>query len=251
MLSRANEMDIPTIYFLDDDLIEPCEIALSPKKFKMHSSPDRTRSIRNLIAAARCVYASTPNLSERLKSYNITNTIVSSKINCSPAHYIDIFKQKTISSTKTIGYMGFGHGADFKVAQFAIKSLMEKYEFLELELIGSIEIPEILENMKSRIKLYEPIFDYHKFLEFLHSLNWDVGICPLASTDFNFCKSINKWIEYSCCGIPTVATQGSIYDKCISNMCGILCDNKSESWYDALEEILFDENVSSTIRLNA
>ena len=105
--------------------------------------------------------------------------------------------------------------------------------------------------MKSRIKLYEPIFDYHKFLEFLHSLNWDVGICPLASTDFNFCKSINKWIEYSCCGIPTVATQGSIYDKCISNMCGILCDNKSESWYDAIEEILFDENVSSTIRFNA
>ena len=129
MLSRANEMGIPTIYFLDDDLIEPCEIALSPKKFKMHSSPDRTRSIRNLIAAARCVYASTPKLSERLKSYNITNTIVSSKINCSPAHYIDIFKQKTISSTKTIGYMGFGHGADFKVAQFAIKSLMENMNF--------------------------------------------------------------------------------------------------------------------------
>ena len=76
-------------------------------------------------------------------------------------------------------------------------------------------------------------------------------ICPLAPTNFNNCKSINKWIEYSSCGIPTIATSGSIYDTCVSGMCGILCENTHESWYSAMESVLFDSNLSSLIRFNA
>ena len=249
--AKARQMKIPTIYFIDDDLIAPCKIALSPKKFSMHSSPERTASIRKLMNNVDCVYASTDKLKERLESHNINNKIVHTNINCSPAHSIDITKQKTNLLIKKIGYMGFGHGADFEIVGSAIKSLMTKYEFIRLELIGSIEIPEMLQDMESRIKSYPPIFDYYDFLAFLESLEWDVGICPLAPTNFNNCKSINKWIEYASCGIPTIATGGSIYDTCVSGMCGILCENTYESWYKAMESILFDSNLSNLIRFNA
>ena len=251
IVAKSRQMQIPTIYFLDDDLVVPCKIALSPKKFRMHSSPERTKSIGNLMNNVDYVYASTAKLKERLESYNINNKIVNTKINCSPAHSVDITKQKSNSLIKKIGYMGFGHGADFEIVGSALRSLMKKYEFIRLELIGSIEIPELLQDMESRIKSYPPIFDYKEFLKFLELLEWDIGICPLATTDFNECKSINKWIEYASCGIPTIATGGSIYDICVSGMCGILCENTHESWYSAMESVLFDSNLSSLIRFNA
>lgn len=248
---HAKNKNICCIYFIDDDLIKPCSIALSAKKYKMHSDPKRVSSILKLLNNVDFVLASTSVLRDKLHSYGIKNKIYSNAINCSPLAIHDESKWKTLSKTKTIGYMGFGHGADFQVVLDSITELMRQYQFLKLELIGSIELPHVLHPFQNRIKVYPPIFDYYEFLKFLNGLSWSVGICPLAFTEFNSCKSINKWVEYASCGIPVVATKNNIYDDCVADDCGILCDDSSESWTNALTKVLFDENFSNKIRRNA
>ncbi len=250
-LDVLETLGIPSLYFLDDQLLSPCKISIGPKKFEQHGAKERTEKIRYFLDRVDCIYASTLNLKNSLLNDGITNKILTSRINCSPVYSS---KSKSHSHSpcyppdlKKIGYMGFGHKADFDIVSSPIQVLLEEDPNLQLELIGSIQIPENLLKFKSRIKVHPPIFNYPEFLEFLRSLNWSVGLCPLARTPFNFCKSINKWIEYSSSFIPVVASQGVIYDQCIGVDAGILCDDEFASWYQSLKKIIYDKDFAEAI----
>ena len=209
------------------------------------------RGTRYFLERVDCVYASTSNLKTSLLQGGITTKIMTSRINCSPISSLGFNIQSyTIDASHTlkkIGYMGFGHKADFDIVALPIQKLLEEDTSLTLELIGSIEIPSNLSKFESRITVYPPIFNYFDFLHLLRSLNWSVGLCPLVKTPFNRCKSINKWIEYSSSLIPVVASKGVIYDQCIGSDSGILCDDDFESWYHAIKSLLYNDNFSSSI----
>ena len=250
-LDILESLRIPTLYFIDDELLKPCPISLGLKKFQQHGSSDRIQRVRYFLERVDCVYASTSNLKTSLLQGGITTKIMTSRINCSPISSLDFNIQSyTINASHTlkkIGYMGFGHKADFDIVALPIQKLLEEDTSLTLELIGSIEIPSNLSKFESRITVYPPIFNYFDFLHLLRSLNWSVGLCPLVKTPFNRCKSINKWIEYSSSLIPVVASKGVIYDQCIGSDSGILCDDDFESWYHAIKSLIYNDKFSSSI----
>jgi glycosyltransferase involved in cell wall biosynthesis len=84
-----------------------------------------------------------------------------------------------------------------------------------------------------------PIANYQEFLQALCSREWDIGICPLTSTDFNRAKSNNKWVEYTSAGIAVIASADTVYDQCCSDGCGYLCGSLDE-WRLALERLVTD-----------
>ena len=65
------------------------------------------------------------------------------------------------------------------------------------------------------------------------------GIAPLTKSEFNECKYINKFMEFTMAGIPCIYSDVEPYASFIDNgVNGILCDNTIEGWIEAIHLML-------------
>jgi glycosyltransferase involved in cell wall biosynthesis len=140
-----------------------------------------------------------------------------------------------------IGYMGFDHAHDLALILPAIVTVLRKNPSLSFELFGSIPKPAALEEFGERVTLIPPVKIYAEFLEKFATLNWDIGLCPLATTPFNRVKANTKWVEYTSVGAAVIATRGMAYDDCCAAGCGELAETPEE-WVAALENLCNDKN---------
>lgn len=245
MMNRLRSQGCPTIYHIDDDLLNvPKEIGLA--KYKEHNAPDKVLSVSCGLTDADLVYCSTEALAKRISSLGFTNRIVTGKYHCSG----DVIVTPSNRPTQTIGYMGFDHSHDLAMITPSLVELLEKHSGVRFELFGTIQMPAELAAFGDRVSSHLPVRPYSSFLARLASLRWDVGLCPLADTSFNRYKANNKWVEYTSTGAAVVATAGMVYDGCCADDCGILI-SKPGDWFNALDELCSDPLRRHTLVENA
>ena len=87
------------------------------------------------------------------------------------------------------------------------------------------------------------------FLKALAERKWDIGICPLAHTSFNAVKANTKWVEYTACGMATIATRGLVYESCAGDGRGLLVSGSE--WGDALQVLTDDPTLRYHMALQA
>ena len=215
----ADAAGIPLIFHVDDDLLNiPREIGA--RKFEEHNKPKRLATVRYLLDRSDLVYASTPALKQRLRHLGVTTPMVAGEVYCTA----DILRLARPGPVRKIGYMGFDHAHDFEIALPALVSCLEQNAEVQFELFGSIPMPDVLARFGDRVSTVPPVRDYALFLQALADREWDIGICPLALTAFNSVKANTKWVEYTACGMATIATRGMVYDDCASGGAGLLVD---------------------------
>jgi Glycosyltransferase like family 2/Glycosyl transferases group 1 len=233
----ARVHDIPTIFHLDDDLLN-VPIELGAAKHAMHNHPDRLATVRYLLDEATLVYCSTKPLLHRLFGEAPPERALAGTVYCAhPAR-----AEPTTDSQQVVGYMGFDHAHDFTLALPALVRLLEARPDLPFEMFGSVPVPEELRRFGDRIRIIEPVRSYPDFVAKLASLRWTIGICPLAKTPFNEVKADTKWVEYTACGFATIASRGTVYDACCADGCGLLVDGETE-WLHAFERLLDDPDA--------
>lgn len=235
ILAQARDRSIPTIFHIDDDLLN-VPIELGDRKFEYHNDPLRKQAVRLLLERADIVNCPCWRLVDRLKSYGFRREYYVNRIPCAG----EILNEAEMRPITKIGYMGFDHAHDLQIALPALVKILREFPHLTFELFGPIVKPAALEEFGGRVITLPPIRDYPKFLAKLAELRWDIGICPLARTDFNAVKTHIKWVEYSAVGAATVATRGMIYDTCCSEGRGLLVDT-DEEWYTAFVTLIQDE----------
>lgn len=241
----AKAAGIPTVFHVDDDLLHvPVEIG--QKKYEYHNHPARLEAVRYLLENVDLVYCSTEALKQRFVSYGLKSNFKVGTIYCSGNVLVPAVKR----STKKIGYMGFDHAHDLETVLPALIQVLKKDAEVEFELFGSIPKPAVLEEFGDRVNVIPPVPNYEEFLAKFSSLNWDIGICPLANTDFNAVKANTKWVEYTSVGTAVVASADTIYDACCSGGCGTLATTTAQ-WVDALELLIGDSERRLTQVLNA
>lgn len=234
MLAYCKLNALPTLYCIDDDILNVPEV-LGEKKYNYHNDPLRLNAVRHLLDNVDLVYCSNIRLRKRLVELGINkNRIYAGDIFCSG----EPIAEAELRSVKVIGYMGFDHAHDFEIALPGLINVLRKYPEIQFELFGKIPKPPSLEEFGERIVVLPSIPDYEEFLGALALRKWDIGICPLASTDFNQVKNVNKWIEYSAVGAAVVASAGMIYDECCADSCGLLTDQAG--WEAALTKLIDD-----------
>jgi hypothetical protein len=160
--------------------------------------------------------------------------MIAGDINCAG----EVINRAERRPVRKIGYMGFDHAHDFQIALPSVVRCLRDNPDLTFELFGSIPMPPELSHFGERVRSIAPVRNYEEFLKAFAALGWDIGICPLALTPFNSCKSNNKWIEYTSIGAAVVATAGTIYDDCGSDGCAILVDDAG--WLEALQSLIHD-----------
>lgn len=126
-----------------------------------------------------------------------------------------------------------------------IKILDEYKETIELHLIN---IPRNFIGAYKNVKYYNPIFSLDKFYKFMIKQQWDVGLAPLIDTEFNRCKTDNKYREYAALRIAGIYSNIIPYKNSVkNNITGILVENDDELWYKAIKELI--ENKDKRIRI--
>lgn len=235
ILAALHKHGVPVIFHIDDDLLNvPVEIGAA--KHKEHNKPERLATVTTLLRSADLVYCSTGLLLERFGNLGFdTERMLSGAIYCSA----EVMTPAVERPVRKIGYMGFDHAHDFElVLPDLIQFLRERRE-IQFELFGSIPKPTELDEFGDRVTVVPPVRPYSAFLEEFARREWDIGICPLAKTEFNIVKANTKWVEYSCVGAAVIATSGMAYDECCSEGCGILLEDAT-GWREAMHALCDD-----------
>ena len=149
-----------------------------------------------------------------------------------------------------IGYLSgsITHNDDFKLIMNSVVKLMKKYENIYLQIVGYLELPEEMVDLKDRI-LTAPFMDYKKLPTLIRSL--DINLAPLEDSIFNEAKSENKWTEASLVKIPTVASNvGSFKSQIIDGKTGFLCSTEDE-WFEKIEKLVLSKELRNKIGDNA
>lgn len=150
------------------------------------------------------------------------------------------------SGEVTIGYFSgsITHNDDIKMVLPVLVRLMTKYDFLKLNFVGELDLPEELEPFRSRIRAL-PFVDWEKLPELIAGV--DINIAPIEDTIFNEAKSENKWTEAALVKVPTAASRvGAFKDVVEDGVTGLLCGTQEE-WLEALSRLVEEPELRKSI----
>lgn len=239
MLRDCHSRGIPVVYHIDDNLLD-LPPSLGAEILKRQGAAAEAR--RAMLQQCDLIYASTPVLAQVLHARFPGKPLFQ-------GIYAAAFEAQVPptpeGAPQTIGYMGSkGHKEDLTLAVPALVSLMEARPQLRFETFGTIEMPQELRRFGDRVRHHTVQKAYREFLQTLSGLNWSIGLAPLVDEPFNQCKAPTKFIEYTGCGIPVVASNVNVYRDAIPAGCGLLV---KEDWQAAIGSLLDDADARSAL----
>jgi glycosyltransferase involved in cell wall biosynthesis len=185
------------------------------------------------LQSASHVITSTDYLKERFSKYNKNITVIPNAID------FELWDKAREGYKKhkrvRIGWMGScTHFKDLEMIKEALETVLERHKNAEVYMVGYDPMifnhPRIIIHNK-----WSNIMDYPQFVG---KYSFDIGIAPLRDSIFNRAKSNLRYIEYSALQIPTVASD-VMPMKCIkSDKTGILVENNTAKWVEALSALI-------------
>jgi glycosyltransferase involved in cell wall biosynthesis len=236
ILAFFKNRKIPVIYHIDDDLLEVPE-SLGAEIRKRQGADAVVEARRHLLAHCDLIYASTPYLAELLQERFPAQRIFHGIY----APYMGEALQQVHRAARgypVIGYMGSkGHQHDLELVVPALERLLDERPNLHFEVFGTIQMPAALERFGDRVQSHSVQQSYVEFLRTLGLLGWDIGLAPLVDAPFNRCKAPTKFIEYTACGVPVIASEIPVYSQIMPPGGGILV---KDGWHESISHFLDD-----------
>jgi glycosyltransferase involved in cell wall biosynthesis len=219
------------------------------------TKPDTRKSVIKMMRIADTVTVSTPELMEWVCKY----------VEQEKVYY---FKNTLDFSMWPKPHFGLKEEGKDYIIGFA-GSESHKTDLRELD--GSLEIVNSTINKKDKTNVrfgffglmlkefwnMSPHVSFNlgvKFLDYpptLSLLHFSIGLAPLKQCLFNECKSELRFLEHAACGVPVVATNIAPFRRCITPDRGILVENKSRHWVQAIKSLLLDDAKRETMGRNS
>jgi hypothetical protein len=238
IIDLARERGVPIIAHLDDNLME-VGADLGPAKYKRYNDPQRKGNLILGLAAAQVIYTGNDFLARRIEAHAGSGRTFVGRINSS-----GFTLPRREAPALTLGYMATGgHSGDLEMIAKDVIWLLEAHPRARFELFGSIAAPAWATAFGDRFTKIPPTGDYPSFLKTLAGSGWRIGLAPLVPTTFNLSKSNCKWIEYTCCGIATIASDTPNYAECCAAGRGALCAG-GPAWRDAMGRLIGDAGAA-------
>lgn len=254
LIALCRSLGVKTFFHLDDLLLQlPTDIG---QKYSEVYSAKYVAELQACILATDGVLASTPVLAEQLATrhpqLNI-QTILGVchvelpgwKLPGIRSRLARLKRKLTTSGTQTLGYMGSSsHERDLATISPQIAELMRAKPHIHFETLG-LSAPKALKaEFGNRVREFGYTRNYAEFLAALYELGWDLGLAPLVQDDFNRAKTATKFVEYTACGIPTLAEDIETYASLDRQHVAISLATKG-AWANAADQML-----SNPARLN-
>ena len=182
--------------------------------------------------------------------YGQFNSSIDTMPNCIDFNKWNIPNFKRKDKMIRIGWIGGGnHDEDLMELKDIIPIILDKYKNVEFMFVHGV--PEFLKDIHPRCLHNTGWRTISKYPEYLASWGFDIGIAPLVNNRFNMAKSNLRWLEYSACSIPTIATNIEPYKKSIiQGKTGLLCETK-EDWINSICELIENGKLRKEMGSNA
>lgn len=159
-------------------------------------------------------------------------------------------KQYPSSDEKVkIGYFSgsISHNENFELIKEALIQLLEQHDFLELHLVGHLDLPSEMENYQERIQMH-PFVVREKLPQLISQV--DINLAPLVDSIFNEAKSEIKWLEAALVKVPTVASNiGAFKDMICDGKTGLLVNDTD--WFIKLTQLILSAELREELAINA
>lgn len=232
-IPQLQAMGKKVVYDIDDNLWNVPAISPAHKFFP----PASLKLIKKIIQICDYVTVSTKPLQDYMLrgNFNKNVVIVPNMLN-SMYPYTHQYRE-IINPKLKIGYAGSPtHKGDFSFKLLeALKCVKKKYD-CELIFLGYNPIV-------GHEDFYSPGTKVESYLSTLNDLKLDIGIAPIEDSEFNRCKSNLKFLEYSACSIPTIASSVYPYSTSIEHGETGFLVKKDKEWLSYLEQLITDKDL--------
>ncbi len=181
---------------------------------------------------AHLVTVSTEVLAEMLRPFNPNVVVLPNHID---GRLLDIERPRR--DRVVVGWAGGdSHLKDFKAVAPQLKRFLKRHPDTEFHSIGT-DFHRVYGWPARHTGWSSHIWDYYRTVDF------DIGIAPLAPTKFNRSKSHIKALEYAALGIPVVASDEPPYrDFILDGVTGFLI-RRDHEWGQRLHELVSDAGL--------
>jgi glycosyltransferase involved in cell wall biosynthesis len=214
------------VYETDDDVftIDP-----SNAMAYLTHSPEVIDAVEFAASAAHLVTVSTEPLAEVMRRYNDNVVVLPNHIE---AGLLEVERPRR--DRVTVGWAGGdSHYRDFDSIAPQLRRFLERNPHVDFHNIGTSYL--------RAFKLPGRHTDWHADIwGYYRSIDFDIGIAPLADTPFNRSKSAVKALEYAALGIPVIASNTDPYRPfVVDGVTGWLVRHEHE-WGKRLHELCSD-----------
>ncbi len=248
-IEAVRRAGLPIFYDIDDLIIDPqfCPPAL--ETYGGTLSPEQHRRFVldvPLFAAAMkacdSVIVSTPSLARRWRSLNPGQPVYV-LANLAPPELRDaLVPPRTPPRVGTITLVVASGTTAHKQVWIeelapALEQLLSSHSQLQLQLLGHLQIPMVLQHHQDRIQCY-PFTDYSTYLKSMVAA--DIGLVALESGTFTDAKSAIRWMEFSYLGLASVLSPSRTYTESLKEGLHARFARGQEQWVDQVEKLLTD-----------
>ena len=119
----------------------------------------------------------------------------------------------------------------------ALALLLERNPGLQLDLLGHLQLPLVLQLHADRIRCH-PFSDYPKYLQLLSEA--DIGLVALEPGLYTDAKSAIRWMEFSYLGLASVLSPTRTYTEVLEDGVHTRFARGIQQWVDIVEQLLAD-----------
>lgn len=244
-LEWAHELGKKTIYFIDDNFM-----ALDPGTDigMYYLVPERLQTYIKFLKNSNFVKVDSAYFGEYIRKYFNSNVIYfPGSVDFNLLEQIE--KPHKDDNQIVIGYEGGNKEKAFEPVVPALMQISDYFGgFVRLEFFGFT--PSRLIG-RPGVTSIESNPDYKEFIKKLYQCNWDIALAPLEDNQFSYCKTNNKFREYSACGIPGIYSNLPPYKDWVTHgESGYLVENTQDAWYKALFTMIEDKLLRKKIKDN-
>lgn len=230
--------NVRRVFEVDDDLlhVDPTSAAA----FAFYADPAVRRRLLENIRSADAVTVSTPYLAEVIRSEYGVEAPVHVVPNCLERKALEL-PPVDQAGPVAIGWAGSDtHRGDFEHVRGPLRRFFAAHRDVSMTFMGA-DYGRLVGSPAGRVLPWLPIWDGPA--AYMRRLDWQIGLAPLANTQFNRCKSALKALEYAARGIVVVASDVEPYRRFVQHGVTGFLVGRDHEWREYLELLVRDEQL--------
>lgn len=239
LVTKRTERGQITVFELNDEVADIPETSGIPKFVD-----DTLVDFKEVLAEFDCVQFTTEELARRYGRYSVNWFIARNNVDAITAPI------KTSDGDFCVGWGGsLGHKRDLaEIAPYVVE-WVKCYPNVALALMCHEDLLDPFRDLYPKQLIHVPPAPIEYYYRFLQGL--DVGIAPLALTEFNQCRSDVKFLEYSSAGAVTICKDMEPYRSSVIHEHNGLTYSSPDDLVLCLDKVYKDPDLTTRLRFKA
>ena len=220
-----------------------------PRAQAFQDSAFRVR-VRQLLEQADAVFTPTDFLAFRLAEYASGTVVIPNGMDLEPWR-----KVARAGARPRVKKVGFAGGASYtenlEILRPVLAQLAGEFKNKDIHFACLGCKPSWLSGEVRQAEAIPPCAP-HEYPAALANLGVDIGLIPLSNSPFDQGRSALKFWEYSAAGAVTIASKtGSFAQEIEPGVNGLLVENKTEAWTQAILKLIRNDDLRVSLLQNA